>query len=134
MTHLLVPIRLLFPTRYFYQFIQTQIANSTSLNNDVNTMVLTAAQTTAFFEDAAQMAIPHDTVLQLQTEGITTVDDLEDFDDDDIDQVSSNLRRPPGGVGAFTFGAKSQKRLLLACHLVRYYNTVGRTLTAANMQ
>ena len=97
-------------------------------------MVLTAAQTTAFFEDAAQMAIPHATVVQLQTEGITTVDDLEDFDEDDIDQVSSNLRRPPGGAGAFTFGAKSQKRLLIACHLVRYYNTVGRTLTAANMQ
>ena len=97
-------------------------------------MVLTVAQTTAFFEDAAQMAIQHATVVQLQTEGITTVDDLEDFDEDDIDQVSSNLRRPPGGAGAFTFGAKSQKRLLIACHLVRYYNTVGRTLTAANMQ
>ena len=56
----------------------------------MHTMVLTAAQTTAFFEDAAQMAIPHATVVQLQTEGIMTVDDLEDFDEDDIDQVSSN--------------------------------------------
>ena len=34
----------------------------------------------------------------------------------------------------FVFGAKSQKRLLVACNLVRYYNTVGRNITAANMQ
>ena len=35
---------------------------------------------------------------------------------------------------AFVFGAKSQKRLGIACELVRYYNTVGRNLTAANMR
>ena len=35
---------------------------------------------------------------------------------------------------AFVFGAKSQKRLGIAYELVRYYNTVGRDLTAANMQ
>ena len=32
------------------------------------------------------------------------------------------------------FGAKSQKCLGIACELVRYYNTVGRDLTAANMR
>ena len=97
-------------------------------------MVLFVAQATSIYDDAAQMAIPHATVVQLQTEGITTVDDLEDSNEDNIDRVLSNLRRPPGGVGAFMFGAKSQKRLLIACHLIRYYNTVRRTLTAANMQ
>ena len=35
---------------------------------------------------------------------------------------------------AFTYGAKSQKRLAVACDLVRYYQTVGRDLTAANIQ
>jgi hypothetical protein len=39
-------------------------------------MPLTAAQTTAFFEAPAQMGIPHPTVIQLQDEGISTVDDL----------------------------------------------------------
>jgi hypothetical protein len=112
-------------------------------------MVLTAAQTTAFFEDAAQMGIPHETVIQLQQEGISTVDDLADFDEDSLKQLADNLRRPGGRVpdpdpgaapGAtiptppFVFGAKSQKRLLVACNLVRYYNTVGRTITAPNMQ
>ena len=47
-------------------------------------MVLTAAQMTAFFEENAQMGIPHDTVIQLWDEGITMVDDLVDFDKDSL--------------------------------------------------
>ena len=35
---------------------------------------------------------------------------------------------------AFTYGAKSQKRLTVACHMVRFYQTVGRDITAANIQ
>ena len=35
---------------------------------------------------------------------------------------------------AFTYGAKSQKRLTVACDLVRFYQTVGRDLTAATIQ
>jgi hypothetical protein len=72
-------------------------------------MVLMTAQTTLFFEDPAQMAIPNPTVLELVNEGINTVDDL-------------------------AFGAKSQKRLIVACKLVRYYETVGRRHTAENLQ
>ena len=112
-------------------------------------MVLTAAQTTAFFEQADQMGIPHATVLQLQQEGITAVSDLADFDKDGLQQLADNLRRPGGRVpdpnpgaaaGAtiptpsFVFGAKSQKRIAVACDLVRFYDTVGRDLTAANLQ
>ena len=97
-------------------------------------MVLTAAQTTQFFENAHQMAIPHATVVELQNEGINTVDDLAEFDKDQLDQIAQNLRRPAGGAAAFTFGAKSQRRLLAATKLVKYYDTVGRTLTAANLQ
>lgn len=97
-------------------------------------MVLTAAQTQSFFENANQMAIPHATVVELQNEGIDTVDDLSEFDKDQLDQIAQNLRRPAGGAEAFTFGAKSQKRLLAATQLVKYYNTVGRNLTAANLQ
>ncbi len=61
-------------------------------------MPLTAAQTTAFFEQDAQMGIPNETVVQLQQEGITTVDDLVDFDKDTIEQISANLRRPAGRI------------------------------------
>jgi hypothetical protein len=80
------------------------------------------------------MSIPNATVIQLQNEGIESVDDLIDFDKDTLQQVADNLRRPGGRIphptlgaapGAtiptppFVFGAKSQKRLLAACDIVR---------------
>ena len=112
-------------------------------------MVLTAAQTTTFFEHADQMGIPHTPVMQLHAEGIERVADLADFDKDSLQQLADNLRHPggcipdpnPGApVGAtiptppFVFGAKSQKQIAIACDLVRFYATVGRDLTAANLQ
>ena len=62
------------------------------------TMVLTAAQMTTFFEHAEQMGIPHATVMQLQSEGITLVADLADFDKDSLQQLVDNLRHPGGRV------------------------------------
>ena len=43
-------------------------------------MVLTAEQTTAFFENPDQMGIPHKTIVQMQQEGIQMVTDLADFE------------------------------------------------------
>ena len=112
-------------------------------------MPLTAAQQTAFFEDAAQMGIPNATAVQLQQEGINNVDDLVDFDKGTIEQIAANLRRPAGRIadpnpgaaaGAtvptppFVFGAKSQQRLIFAAKLIRCYDTVGRNTTAGNLQ
>ena len=89
-------------------------------------MILTAGQTTAFFENANQMALPHVSVLQLQNEDVLDVVDLEDFDKDTLSQVADNMRRPGGrvpdpasGTAAnrtiptppFVFGAKAQMRL-----------------------
>ena len=42
-------------------------------------MVLTAAQTTAFFRNEDQMGIPQETFPRLANEGIVTVADLADF-------------------------------------------------------
>ena len=99
-------------------------------------MVLTAAQTTSFFTDDAQLGIPPATFTQMNAEGIEFADDLVDFDKDALKQLADNLRRPGGAVAvaAFVFGAKSQTRLKVACDLVRFYETVGRPLTAANIQ
>ena len=112
-------------------------------------MVLTAAQTTAFFENPDQMGIPHKTMVQMQEEGIQTVADLAYFEKQSLQQLAVNLRKPGGRIPdpnpntapgatipmpAFTYGAKSQKRLTVACDLVRFYQTVGRDLTAANTQ
>lgn len=107
-------------------------------------MVFTNAQTTTFFTAADQMAIPVATVNQLANEGITTVADLEEFDESEFDQIIRNLRNPPRipdpanpGVliaqGPFELSAKSLKRLKIAAHAVRYYDSVGRDLTPANM-
>ena len=50
-------------------------------------MLLTAARTTMFYENADQMGIPNVTVVQTQQEGIDTVDDLVDFDKDTIERL-----------------------------------------------
>ena len=112
-------------------------------------MVLTAAQTTAFFESPDHMGIPHATMVQMQLEGIQSIAELADIEKDFLQQLADNLRKPGGRIPdpdpnapagatistpAFTYGAKSQKRLTVACDLIRYYQTVGRDLTAANIQ
>lgn len=78
-------------------------------------------------------------------EGIATVDDLEEFMNDDIKAVQENLRKPAGTVPdpnnpgqrvsapSFVLGAKSVKRLKVAAAAVRYYQTVGRETSAQNM-
>lgn len=92
------------------------------------------------------MGIPVLTFAQMGNEGITTVDDLGEYDKTGIEHLADNLRRPPGRVPdpdggggtiptpAFTFGVRSQQRLTVACDLVRYYTETGRSLTVANLQ
>lgn len=112
-------------------------------------MVFTQLQTTAFFEDADQMAIPHATRMQLQTEGLEFVDDLSEFDKESLKQLIENLRKPGGTIpdpnpnaqpGAviptppFILGAKSHSRLQAAVDIAKYYDAVSRELTAGNMR
>ena len=52
------------------------------------------------------------------------VDDIFKFDKDIIGQISY----------LFISSDKSQKRLILACELVRYFETFGNALSAANLQ
>ena len=77
------------------------------------------------------------------------VSDLTNFNKDSLQQLADNLRRPggcdpvpnpaaqPGSTiptAPFVFGAKSQRRIAVACDFVKYYRTVGCDLTAANLQ
>uniref|UniRef100_A0A6U5HN96 Uncharacterized protein n=1 Tax=Corethron hystrix TaxID=216773 RepID=A0A6U5HN96_9STRA len=97
-------------------------------------MIFTTVQTETFFQKATQMAIPSIIVTQIAIEGIATVNNLEDFGKDELDQVVSNLQHPPGGVVALTFGAKSQKRFFVATKLVKYNDMVRRRQIAGNIQ
>ena len=112
-------------------------------------MVFIATQTIAFFTEAGQLAITLDTCVQLATEGLETVDDFAEFDDESLNQIIDNIRRPGGGIldpnpgaatGAtiptpsFVFGSKSQLRLKAAITIAKYYGTVGRTPSAGNMR
>ena len=69
-------------------------------------MVLTIRQTISFFEDTDQMAIPHETRIQLQQEGIDYILDYLDFDGEALRQVAENSRRPGGRVPNFDPNAK----------------------------
>jgi hypothetical protein len=120
------------PTIVLRTFVKVRFFSLSDPTLDA-TMVMTANQTKAFFEANTQVAMPNATIIQLQAEGISTVDDLLDFDKETLQQVANNLRRPGGGA-PLTFGAKSQLRLLVATGLVKYYNTLGCTLMAGNLQ
>lgn len=101
--------------------------------------------TTAFFTADAQMGIPALTLPGLAVEGITSPDDLLDFNEDDLKTVMSNLRRPAGTIPdpddanaviprpSYEFGAKSFKRLKIAALAVSYYDSIGRPVTPENM-
>ena len=98
-------------------------------------MPLTAAQNTAFFTAAGQMGISNADFNALNAEEINLVSNLDKFNKEDLEQIAKNIRAPAaGGVAAVVLGAKSLKRLIVACDLVRFYNMVGRPLTTANVQ
>ena len=142
--HSILTSCLVFTSTYFQTVYQFPLL----LTNLRLIMVFTAAQTTAFFEDDDQMALAHATRLRLQAEGLTTVDDLIVFEDEEaLKQLIENLRKPsgtipnPNGVAgeviptpSFAFGAKSKMRITAAINIVIYYNAVGRDLTVQNMR
>lgn len=95
------------------------------------------------------MGLTNATVNKIVEEGIDDPEDLADFDKDTLKQVAENLRKPGGRIPnpdpnapagstierpPYTFGAKSQKRLLEAGELFRFYKTIGRQLTPANVR
>ena len=62
-------------------------------------MVFTAAQTTTFFENAAQMGLENRVRVYLQDEGINDVDDLEEFTTSESwKQIIENCKRPQGSL------------------------------------
>ena len=107
-------------------------------------MVFTNAQLTTFFTTAAQLALSNEARAALEIEGIVAPDDLAEFRKTHWAQVVTNLKYPagipdPNNPGAFlraqtvALGARSLGRLRLASKAARYYESIGRDLTPANM-
>ena len=104
-----------------------------------------AADITTFMEALTHLGLKNRTVQQLREEGITSPNDLLDFDDDSIDVLVTNLRKPAKktvGVGAaatltevepFTISAKSVHRLKVAVKVAKYYVDTGRPMDVDNM-
>ena len=112
-------------------------------------MVITAAETTAFFSEPGQMALPAATRIAIAQEGLEDLADLVEFDEQSLIQITDNLCRPGGRVPdpnpnasagmtiptpAFVFGAKSQLCLKAACDISRYYETIRHDLRSGNMR
>jgi hypothetical protein len=111
-------------------------------------MPLTFNETLSFFGSPNQMAMEVRTMFQRPNEGITTVEDLLEFDEESLKQVVANLRRPahqvpntaPGAAAGstmkeqpFVIGAKSQTRLIVATELLKFYDAIGRVPDAGDM-
>ena len=106
-------------------------------------MVLTNAQTTAFFTDEHQMNLPGRTRTFLQSEGITSPEDLAEFTTkDDWEQLLANCKRPPQipdpanaalmiNDQPYRMPAKSLMRLKVAAVAIKYYRDTARPLAAA---
>ena len=120
-------------------------------------MAFIAAQQEGFWINGPQMALPALVRARLQGEGLITVDDFEDFKEDQLNSAFKNLRQPIPGVPpvidpAIPAGdpghilvpgippvpsaivtARSAQRLLVASVAFHYYRDTARTPTPANM-
>ena len=114
-------------------------------------MAFTAAQTNSFFQNGPQMGLSADQRARLALEGLVTVEDFEDFKEDQLSNAIKNLRTGIPGVAAVVdavgqvqvpaiapippcvIPARSALRLKVASIAYHYYMNTGRTITSANM-
>ena len=107
-------------------------------------MVLSGANNTVFFE--TEMGIPTATVTQLGTLGITRAEDLIDYDEDLLNNLKEDLRKPTGTMqdpndparvvpqAPFILTPVSCRKLLVAAKAIEYYEAVGRATTIASLR
>ena len=93
------------------------------------------------------MTIPRKTRIRFKSERINTPKDLIDLDEDSISEISDNLRIPGGRVTSLTPGSISRHysnasfhlwsevsdKLIVACHLVSFYEAVGTYAVSVNI-
>jgi hypothetical protein len=101
-----------------------------------------------FFEGADAMALSNCTRLRLAIEGILIPNDFNDFDNDGLNAIFTNLAKPPKveatrpadcqarrllAIMAFEVSAKSKMRLKGAMKIKKFYENINRTLDPDNM-
>ena len=89
-------------------------------------MPITNAQIVSFFENEVDLGIPTATRILLENEGIASIDNLAEFYKDDVEGITSTFRRMNPVV---PFSAKCRKRLIEACELIRFYQTINRDIS-----
>ena len=94
-------------------------------------MVWTAVQTRAFWSGANQLNIPANVVTSIANDGITDIDSLEDFYEENLRLIQ---KRAIQDDTLDHFGELLFMRLATACHVVRYYKTIGREIEPSMMQ
>ena len=107
-------------------------------------MVLSGANNTVFFE--TEMGIPAATVTQLAVLGITRAEDLIEYDEDLINNLKEDLRKPTGTMQDPNDPARvvpqtplvltplSCRKILVAAKAMQYYEAVGRVPTLAALR
>ena len=104
------------------------------------------------------MSIDSQTVTEMASKVFNNYDNVAEFDQDMIKAVAAQLRRPGGTIEdpnnvaspfeagqplapvphiptpPYQLSAKSQRRLLVASHLLQYYATTGRLVVVSMMQ
>ena len=130
----------------FSQFSLRLLANMNPADIQVQ---FTPAEELAFFTQANQMGLEARTYEFLITEGFGTVASLYEMDDDILDTIVSNAKRPAGTqpadpddpnnnnrvpVPAFRMGARSIARLGVAHKAVKYFALIGRVMTPELME
>ena len=108
-------------------------------------MFFIADKQVSFLKDSEQMGLSNSTcTISLILEGIASVDDLYDWDDDDREKWTSNSKKSdrfqnPNNAAniiaqvLFKVSVKSLKRLNIASKLIRYYESVSIVISAANI-
>ena len=114
-------------------------------------MAFTNAQVTNFFENGPQLGLTAVQRARLAQEGLTTIEDFEDFKSDQLENAIKNLRTAIAGVPAVVdaagavlvpavpgippciIPARSSLRLKVASIAYHYYTDTDRTVTPANM-
>ena len=115
-------------------------------------VAFTAAEEVTFFTHGHQMGFPARTHNFMIDEGFGTIASLYEMDDDILDTLASNARKPAATVAlgpqpndananpplrvpvsAYVMGAKSLARLKVAHRAVKYYALTKRAINPAAM-